>query len=101
MEEFSPFKRSGDIQIAIPLTEGFETVLRDLLEITAMKNGFAAEASQQIAAKVCTRLFSIQAGAPANSDLKAQLFLLHRPGQLQIKTEVPLLHLSTVESFSV
>jgi hypothetical protein len=101
MEDFSPFKLSGDIQFSIPLNKEFETVLRELVQITALKNGFAAEASHQIAAKICSRLFSVKAGAPPNCYLEARLLLLHRPGQLQIKTEVPLLRVSMVESFSV
>jgi hypothetical protein len=89
MDEVNQFKKQGDVRLTVPLAQGFEKILFDLVQITANKSGFDELFSQRIAEEISQKVFHrIQTGTDHKNHREVEISMSHGPGQITVKTEV-------------
>src|SRR5438093_1088135 len=90
MDEVNQFKEQGYVRLIVPVAEGFEKILFDLVQITANKSGFDGSFSQRIAEEISQKVFhTIQTGIDHKNHQEVEISMSHRPGEITVKTEVP------------
>ncbi len=100
MDRSEPFKASGELSLAGPLRRGFDKVLFDLVQLTAVKSGFDDEDSSKIAEKVADSLFKkFQSFLDGDNAPQIEISMAYRPGQIKIKTTIPSLNFCDEEVF--
>jgi hypothetical protein len=99
MDELSPFKHNGDLHFSFPLTAGFQEILFDFVQATAIKNGFPKEESASIAENIRQKLSPYIQTNEHLPCLEAEITLAHRSDRLAIKTEIRSLDFSDNEIF--
>ena len=89
MDEVNQFKEQGNVKLAVPLAQGFEKILFDLVQMTANKSGFDGSFSQRIAEEISQKVFcKVQTGTDHKNHQQVEVSMSHGPGQMTVKTEV-------------
>jgi hypothetical protein len=89
MDEVNQFKEQGNVRLTVPLAQGFEKILFDLVQITANKSGFDGSFSHRIAEEISQKVFHrIQTGTDHKNHQEVEISMSHGPGQITVKTEV-------------
>jgi hypothetical protein len=97
MDGVPQFKVDGDLNLTVPLRQGFEKLIYDLVHLTASKSGFGAQESRRIAASVSGLVTEKTKTTAGTSHL--QLFLAHGHGYVSIKTTIEDLNFTREERF--
>jgi hypothetical protein len=102
MENVSQFKLDGDVSLTVPLTEGFDKVLYDFVQMTVSKSGFEGDASTRIAGKISRLVLEKMEGVRKRRK-RAHVVLLvaHGRGHVTIRTTIDELSFSKEEKFQV
>ena len=102
MERVPQFKMDGDLSLSIPMTQGFEKILHDLVLLTASRSGFASEDSSRMAGQISSLLREQMKGLPDNGrPAQLQLTLTHHSGRVTITTTIAAINFSREEHFQV
>ena len=102
MERIPQFKMDGDLSLSVPMTQGFEKILHDLVLLTASRSGFASEDCRRMAGQVSSLLGEQMKGLPDNGrPAELQLTLSHHPGRITITATIAALNFSRKEHFQV
>jgi hypothetical protein len=89
MDEVNQFKEQGNVRLTVPLAEGFEKILFDLVQITANKSGFDGSFSHRIAKEISQKVFHrIHTGTDHQNHQEVEVSMSHSPGQMIVKAEV-------------
>ena len=89
MDEVNQFKEQGNVKLTVPLAPGFEKVLFDLVQITAIKSGFDGSFSRRIAEQVSQRIFhKVQAGVNQKNHQQVEVTMFHCPGEISVRSEI-------------
>jgi len=101
MDEVNQFKQQGNVRLVVPLTQDFDKVLFDLVQITANKSGFDTSFSRRIAEEISQKVFrTIRPGASQHNHQQVEVSMSHSPGQIIIKAEIPGLGFSEEATFN-
>jgi len=102
MERVPQFKMDGGLSLSVPMTQGFDKILHDLVLLTASRSGFESEDSSRMAGKVASLLQEQMKGLPDNGcPAQLQLTLTHHPGRVTITTTIAAINFSREEQFQV
>jgi hypothetical protein len=100
MDEPAQFKQAGNLSLTVPLAQGFHKILCDFIRLAASKSGFDRENSSRIAEKISAKVFGKVPMTPeVGNSQPVEVSLVHRPGQIIIKTEIVALSFSEEEEF--
>jgi hypothetical protein len=89
MDEVNHFKEQGNVKLTVPLAPGFEKVLFDLVQITAIKSGFDRSFSRRIAEQVSHKIFHrIQPGTNQKNHQLVEVNMFHCPGEISVRSEI-------------
>jgi hypothetical protein len=100
MDPMSQFKVDGDLSLTVPLSQGFEKVLYDFVQMTARKSGFEGDDPSRIAGQI-SDLIQEKMKKAEQTGQKAHVAVLveHGRGYVTIRTTIHELSFSKEEKF--
>jgi hypothetical protein len=89
MDEVNQFKEQGSVRLTVPLAQGFDKILFDLVQITAVKSGFDGPFSRRIAEQISQKVFRrTHAHSDQRNHQQVEVIVSHSPGQITIRTAI-------------
>jgi hypothetical protein len=101
MEMVTLFTKGGEVEFSLPMINGADRILLELIRLTALKNGFDEERSEQIASTFCDPILEKIPAQTENSSPKLDLHLIHQNGQLRIVCTLSLMGLLQDRTYTV
>ena len=100
MDRVSYFKLGGDLSLTVPLTQGFDRILHDFIQMVVSKSRFESDESGRIAARVSNLVREKIRGAQKTGKTgHAEISMTHGQGHIRIKTTIQELGFEKEEKF--